>query len=108
MQFFECPYLGAPVELTDERVAHIEIRHPDVLPEHLTCIADTLEAPDVIQQSWKEADVRLFSRRFPEQLSGKHIVVVVRTDSVPALRHWIRTAYIARRLSGASTEWQRV
>lgn len=107
MRFFECPYLGAPVELTDERMAHIEIRHPDVLPEHLARIANALEAPDVIQQSSRETDVRLFSRRFPEQLSGKHIVVVVRTDAVPALRHWIRTAYIARRLSGASIEWQR-
>ncbi|MYE54789.1 MAG: hypothetical protein F4X34_06285 [Chloroflexi bacterium] len=108
MESFECPYLGMSVELTDERMTHVRSRHPGVLPEHLARIADTLEYPDVIQQSSKESDVRLFSRRFPDQLRGRHIVVVVKSDTEPALRHWIRTAYIARRLSGAVIKWQRV
>lgn len=36
MRILDCPALEPPfVELTDEREAHIELRHPDLLPEHI-------------------------------------------------------------------------
>jgi hypothetical protein len=43
---FPCPYLQSEVELTEERERHIVERHPDLLPEHRVCIADTLADPD--------------------------------------------------------------
>ncbi|MEW6325811.1 MAG: hypothetical protein AB1515_10550 [Nitrospirota bacterium] len=38
---------------------------------------------------------------------GKHVVVVVVTEAEPASRHWIVTAYVARRLAGGKVEWKR-
>jgi hypothetical protein len=49
---------------------------------------------------------RLFWRYFADVLQGKHVVVVVISEIAPA-RHWIATAYIARRLSGGIQEWKR-
>jgi hypothetical protein len=37
--------------------------------------------------------------------SGKHIVVVVVSDAAPGERHWIVTAYRARRLAEGGREW---
>lgn len=38
---------------------------------------------------------------------GKYIVVVVVSETGPVKRHWIITAYIARKLVGGETEWKR-
>jgi uncharacterized protein YuzE len=47
MQIFPCPYLNAEVELTDEREAHIADAHPDLMPEFLGQIRQTLANPDI-------------------------------------------------------------
>lgn len=49
---------------------------------------------------------RLFSRRF-DAVRRKYVVVVIVSDVVPGDRHWIITAYIARRLVKGEIEWQR-
>jgi len=104
---FPCPYLNAQVELTDERERHIAERHPDLLPEHRSRIADTLADPDQVRRSVRFASARLFSRLFDSVRGGKHVVVVVVSESVPGARHWIITAYIARRLAQGEIEWKR-
>jgi len=100
-----CPYLKGEVELTDERVRHVAERHPDLLPEHKDRIALTLAEPDMVRRSARFPDARLFSRWYADIRGGKHVVVVV--VSGPPSRHWIITAYLARRLAEGVAEWKR-
>ena len=51
MKTFPCPYLKGEVELTDERETHIAETHPDLLPEYLPQIRQTLEDPDEVRRS---------------------------------------------------------
>jgi hypothetical protein len=104
---FKCPYLNAQVELTDERERHIAERHPDLLPEHRQCIADTLVDPDQVRRSARFASARLFTRWFESVRGGKYVVVVVVSESAPGGRHWVITAYIARKLAEGEIEWKR-
>jgi hypothetical protein len=107
MTQFPCPYLNAQVELGAERERHIAERHPDLLPKHLQCIADTMFDPDQVRRSTRFANARLFSRWFESVRGGKHVVVVVVSESAPGGRHWIITAYVARRLAEGEIEWKR-
>ena len=108
MAFFPCPYLNSDVELTDEREHHITLRHPDLLPKYRQCIPDTLVLPDEVRRSSRIGNARLFSRWFEWLRGGKYVVVVVISDLVPTERHWVVTAYMARRLAkGGNVEWER-
>lgn len=107
MSSFPCPYLGGVVEWTEEREAHAAERHPDLLPEHRDKIAMTLGNPDEIRRSLRFGNARLFSRWFEDLHNGKHVVVVVVSDPPPGRRHWIVTAYIARKLAQGEAEWRR-
>ncbi len=103
---FPCPYLRAEVELTAERECHIAERHPDLLPEHRGKIAETLANPDQVRRSARFGNARLFSRWYTNLRGGKYVVVVVVSEPVATgLRHWIISAYIARRLAGGEIEW---
>ena len=103
--FFPCPYLNSQVEITDEREQHIVERHPDLLPQYRQCIADTLAQPDVVRRSARFANARLFTRWFDTVRDGKYVVVVVVSDAAPE-RHWIITAYMARKLAEGEIEWK--
>jgi hypothetical protein len=108
MTAFSCPYLDGNVELTDERAEHIAGRHPDLWPEYRERVAETLEAPDEVRKSRRMANARLISRWFESVREGKHVVVVVVSDQdPPGKRHWIITAYLARKLAGGPVEWKR-
>ena len=86
---------------------HITERHPDLLPKHRERMAETLADPDRIRRSARFAGARLFSRWFDDLRQGKHIVVVVVSDADVIGRHWIITAYMARKLTGGEIEWKR-
>lgn len=103
---FPCPYLGSDVELSEERERHIAERHPDLLPVYRKRIEDTLANPDAVRRSERMGNTRVFSRYFADVIKVKHVVVVVVSELAPK-RHWIATAYIARRLSGGIEEWKR-
>jgi hypothetical protein len=107
MTLFSCPHLGKEVEPTEEREQHIAQRHPDLLPEYRQQIAQTLLGPDQVRRSSHFRNARLFTRWFDTVKRGKYVVVVVITDSGVSERHWIVTAYIARRLAEGDVEWQR-
>ncbi len=107
MTRFPCPYLGGEVELTAERERHIAAHHPDLLPDYRDCLADVLADPDQVRRSVRLHNARLFSRWFPTVRGGKHVVVVVVSDVYPAIRHWMITAYITRRLAKGAIEWTR-
>ena len=103
MGFFQCPYLGGPVELNDEREKHIEAEHDELLPNRREYIALTLDSPDRVQISPSDADARVFSRWYPEL--AKYVIVVVVIH--PGPRNWIITTYISRRPATGETEWIR-
>jgi hypothetical protein len=104
---FPCPYLEGEVDLTEERERHITERHPDLLPEHRQRIAETLAAPDQVRKSVRFSSAKLFSRWYTDLRQGKYVVVVVVSEREPSERHWIITAYIARKLAPGETEWER-
>ena len=107
MTLFRCPYLGGEVELTEERERHIAEHHPDLLPAHRERIADTLADPDQVRRSARAANARLFARWFEDLRGGRNVVVVVVGDVRGIGRHWMITAYIARRLAEGGIEWTR-
>ena len=104
MTKFRCAYLAGRVELSAERERHIAQRHPDLLPEHRAYIATTLADPDLIRRSPRFPNAKLFSRWYDDLVGGKYMVVVVVTSN---RRHWIVTAYIARKLVEGQNEWAR-
>ena len=104
---FQCPLLKGDVELSEERERHIGERHPDLLPEHRDRLASTLADPDEVRRSARFGDARLFSRWYDDVRHGKHVVVVVVSDAEPDSRHWVVTAYLARKLIPGRTEWKR-
>ena len=107
MTRFPCPYLHGGVELTDERERHIAENHPDLLPEHRERVAQTLADPDQVRRSRRFGNARLFSRWFDTLHGSKHVVVVVVSDAAANGRHWLITAYIARKLAEGDVEWTR-
>jgi hypothetical protein len=106
MTSFFCAYLGREVRLSGEREAHIAERHPDLLPEHRERIGATLADPDQVRRSPRFGAAKLFLRWFPDARGGKHVVVVVVSSGEDG-RHWIITAYIARKLAEGEVEWAR-
>jgi hypothetical protein len=91
----------------EEREQHIAARHPDLLPDHGDRIAESLADPDVVYPSDRFGAAKLFVRWHPNIRGGKYIVVVVVSETTPTQRHWIITAYVARRLAGRNPEWIR-
>ena len=107
MKTFPCPYLKGEVELTDEREAHIAETHPDLLPEYLPQLRQTLEEPDEVRRSVRISGARMFYRWFDDVRQGKYVAVVAVSETAPAERNWIITAYITRRLTNGEIEWQK-
>jgi len=99
--------LGGEIELTDEREAHIAHTHPDLLPEYLAQMGQTLADPDQVRRSTRMSAARLFSRWFEDIRQGKYIVVVVVSEVTPMERHWIITAYMTSRLTSGEVEWRK-
>jgi len=106
MARFPCPYLQGEVELTEEREHHIAERHPDLLPEHREHVAEMLAGPDQVRRGARFGNARLFARWCESVRGSKHVVVVV-SNTTPSDRHWIVTAYLARKLVEGEVEWQR-
>ena len=72
------------------------------VPAHLT---DWVHWPDTVRRSARFANARLFTRWYDDGRGGKHVVVVVVSDVGLPRRHWIVTAYIARKLAEGDIEW---
>ena len=104
MARFICPHLRGSVELSPEREHHIAERHPDLLPDHRDEIPRTLAEPDQVRLSGRFGRARLFCRWCSHIRQGKHVVV---SERDPQERHWVITAYMARRLAPGDVEWQR-
>ena len=103
METFHCPYLGGPVELSDDRERHIANRHGDLLPDHLEYISGTLASPDlVLRRRPTDNDIQFYRWYYGNW--NKYMVVIVVSD--PA-RNWIVTAYPSDRVRRGEVLWQR-
>ena len=110
-RWFECAYLGGPVELTDERESHVLEYHPGLLASGYDLIITVLSDPDLIRED-PDAPVAtlLFSRWYDvptHRRGGRHAVVAVVIGTEPGWRHWIVTAYVARRVPERDVIWRR-
>ena len=61
---FDCPYLNTHVELTGEREAHIQEKHPDLLPVHRDYVSETVRDPDEVRRDPRGKHSLLFSHWF--------------------------------------------
>ena len=107
MSLCPCPYLGAQVELTEERFDHIARKHPELIPGRVDLIQSTLAEPDCVVRSRRMPNARLFCRWYNDLDGGKQAVVFVVSDPGPELRHWIITAYLASKVVQGDVEWAR-
>jgi len=107
MAMFPCPSLGVTVELTDERRQHILLQHPDFLPTYFMQLAETFADPDKVRRDPRFPATHLFAHWFENVKGGKFVVVTVVADPPSQERHWIVTAYIARKLVQGVVEWKR-
>ncbi|MBU4272175.1 MAG: hypothetical protein KKA28_09970 [Planctomycetes bacterium] len=105
--FLPCPYLGADVELSDERERHIRNHHPDLLPDHHERIIETVGDPDQIRRSVRVGNAKLFSKWYADLRGSKHVVVVVVSDPGRKTQPWIITSYLARKLKEGEIEWRK-
>ena len=94
MQTFR-DYMGREIRLTEERITHILVRHPEILAFTHT-IAETLEAPDSVEPDEDDPEVWKYNRWYTETNYGdKWMVVVVVRKPDDA---FISTAYITNEI----------
>jgi hypothetical protein len=106
MRRFACPYLGGEVELGESREVHIAEAHPDLLPAHRRLLVQTLADPDAVRLSARSSNARLFTRWYDGLRGGKYVVVAVVSEAATG-RHWVVTAYAARKLAEGVSEWRK-
>jgi hypothetical protein len=108
VEYFACPYLETPVELTPERERHILDRHPDLPDDYLSLIEQTLLNPDEVRCDQRFEETLLFSRWFVDILRGRFLVVAVVSDQGREAaddRHWIVTAYQSKTVTQGDVVW---
>jgi hypothetical protein len=103
--YFECPYLGVRIELTDEREDHIRQYHPEVHTRGRNLIGRTLSDPDLVRRDLRDpAHTRLFSRWYDQVRGGRHVIVSVVSE---VGRNWIVTAFTVESVEERDIEWIR-
>ncbi len=103
---FQCPYLNATVERSDEREQHITTVHPGTLPDYLAQLEQTLLDPELVRCSDRDLAIILISKWFETIRTGRYLVVVV-VNQASQDRHWIVTTYTARKITGGQILWQK-
>ncbi|HPR48838.1 MAG TPA: hypothetical protein PK341_12725 [Spirochaetota bacterium] len=83
------------------------MHYPDLLPDHEQALIGSLTDPDSVRKSDRFPNARLFTKFFEAVRGGRYAVVVVVTDTDPVERDWIITAYITRKISGGTIEWEK-
>ena len=107
MAFLPCPYLGADVELSDDRERHSRSHHPDLLPGYRERMIETVADPDQVRHSARVGNAKLFSKWYADLRGGRYVVVVVVSDAGQKRQPWIITAYVARKLKEGEIEWRK-
>lgn len=95
---------GRSVRLTDERLDHIEMDHPE-MANQLSRIKETLSEPEKIVRSRSDPEVELFYRFYGiTPVTSKFLCVVVKvlTD-----HNFIITAYYTDRVKRGDVLWEK-
>ncbi|MEK7477045.1 MAG: hypothetical protein AAB152_15580 [Candidatus Coatesbacteria bacterium] len=86
---------GVPIRFTEERLHHVERRHPEMAGEQAR-ILETLAQPDFVQEG--DASTLVALRHYPKTpLAEKHCAVVYK--EVSKTDGFVVTAYFTRRAS---------
>ncbi len=110
-RYVVCPFFNGHVEVTEEREEHIRSSHLEAALALLEALDETVRSPDlVLRRSEAESEWAFVRALGSEAITNYALVIVVR-DRVGSesgtVRHWVVTAYIARRLPRWRVEWQR-
>lgn len=106
MKVIFCHFLGGEVELSPERLQHIQERHPGTLPDFEEQLEETITNPDLIRRSEKDLSAWIFSKWFTSIRTGRFLIVIIIAESDPT-RFWIVTTYTARKITGGITVWKK-
>lgn len=88
---------GIKVKLTDERLNHILLRHPEV-SSNIDDFANTLKGPDIIIKSRIDENSWLYHKKFKTY----YLVIVVNK-----LEKFIITAYTSYSIKKGDIEWKK-
>lgn len=91
--------------MTDERLAHLEIDHPE-MREQIDKIEQTLYAPLKVIRSRTDSEVELFYRHFlTTPVTSKFLCVVIKVLSDD---HFIITAYFTDTIKQGELLWEQM
>ena len=79
------------VELTDERMAHIQEHHPDDYAQCIDHVESVIEAPDLILEDHKNPMTAMFIRSFEEL--GVNVIIKLALSSNKEDRSFIVTIH---------------
>jgi hypothetical protein len=108
-------YCGTPVSLgkrewEEKILSSAPTGHPEVA-DYLDAMEETIVAPDIVFESTRRADARIFYRLNVGRgnYEGKHLVIVVKdVQEEQGLRGYVSTVYLARGVhSKGRLLWQR-
>ena len=95
---------GRSVRLTQQRLEHMELDHPEMLGQ-IDRIEQTLLKPDTIVRSRTDSQIDLFYRLYKgTPVTEKYLCVVVRGLAEDS---FIVTAYFTDAIKGGEVLWQR-
>jgi len=106
-RWFDCPYLGGTVELTDEREAHIRLKHEATLDDGGRRVEGALAEPFQVRRSRTDDSARLFIRWYDDLQDGKFVIAVVIDDRSRGGRPGLATAYVTDQPRRGVLEWER-
>jgi molybdopterin synthase catalytic subunit len=94
-------YQGAPIRLTDERLAHI-LEHPEMVGLE-SAIEQTLARPETVIESFSDPQARLYYRFYVgTRVGDKYLCVVVKISRDDA---FVLTAYLTDRVKRGAQIW---
>ena len=88
-EYYPCPFLAGVVEVTEERYAHVLMRHEDFAPRYWHKVGETIAEPDEVRRNSDSPEVSLLFRWHYD--IDKYVMVAVVSD--PG-RHWLITAFM--------------
>ena len=94
---------GRITRLTDERLRHMEVNHPEMFGQ-LEKIESTLLQPDIIVRSRTDPEVELFYKYYPNTpVTEKYLCVVVTTSNRDS---FIVTSYFTDTIKRGEVLWE--
>jgi hypothetical protein len=103
MKWFEDVF-NRNIRLTDERLGHIELDHPEMSGQ-IDRIAEALQEPEIVIRSRSDSEVELFYRHYSEMPAGdKYMCVIVKGRGKDL---FIITAYFTDTMKRGEVLWRK-